>query len=71
MKAEIEDTELLYSVDYYVVDVAVNGKAIKMKVTVDEGRVSEYRADPANDWNNLSFDEKHEVREALLNYNWL
>lgn len=51
----------------HIVDITVNSKQLKMKVTVVDGEYDDSIEDGTNVWNSLTLEEKDAVEDALIN----
>lgn len=69
MEAEVTGSKLKYSLDYYELEVEINGKKLVMKATVNNRKVEEYIESSKTDlWNTLKYEEKRAIEDALNNY---
>lgn len=69
MAAEIIDTQLLYTVEHYHIEVEVNGKLLKMHVTVEGESIDHIaESDDIDKWNNLEQEEKYAIDEVIREY---
>ena len=70
MKAKLISSEKSGKVEYYNCTISVDGKELKMRVTLEDGVVQDYRSatGESDKWNQLSQDEKEAIRKEIRSY---
>lgn len=70
MEVEITLSKKSGTIEYYNIIVVINGKDLKMRVTIEDGIVQEFcsQYDEGDKWNQLSNDEKEAIGKEIRNY---